>query len=344
MAARELRYNWFRKLLEDHRFTSVATAHHLDDMAETMLINLTHGRSLDGLAGIPLKREGIIRPLLFANRAQIEGYATENGITWREDYSNYTDDYERNFLRHRVLPLLKELNPSLIETWTRTSERARLELSLLTETLDNWKAQHLRSEGGTWRVSKQSLSDNKFNPLYLSHALGEFGFNHSQCAALVDVSVMQTGKMMTSQTHHLVVDRDEIIVSVVTPAIVEVYIQEEQQESSNGFARLSFEKRSDTTIPPSPQVAVVDFDKVTFPLTWRPWREGDRFQPLGMSGSKKISDFLIDQKVPRTAKEKITVLESGGEIIWVVGLRVDQRVRVEPGTRSVLMIRESVLN
>jgi tRNA(Ile)-lysidine synthase len=334
MAARELRYTWFDALQRTHGFTAIATAHHANDSLETILLHLVHGSSLQGFGGIPVRNGSIIRPLLFATRQELEHYASENNIAWREDSSNKTDDYARNFIRHRVVPLLKEVNPSLEETFLRGQRRMAGELSFFAQAVQQWKDTFVRSTETITTIEKEGLKNGHASLLY--KAVSVYGFNFDVCEEVMGAMNGQSGKRFLSSTHELTIDRQRLIIAEIQRPLVEVSIAEGQAAAAQGIFILSFSRTQSVSY--ARNAATVDASKLNYPLCWRPWREGDYFYPLGMEHKKKLSDFLIDAKVPLAEKAQVTVLESNGEIVWVVGLRLDHRYRVTEQTSDMLLI------
>jgi tRNA(Ile)-lysidine synthase len=336
MAARELRYSWFAQLLAAEGYDYVATAHHVNDAMETVLINWVNGSSVEGLAGIPVKNGQIIRPLLFATRAAIQQYSTENNITWREDASNKTEDYQRNFIRHSIIPKLKEVNPSLEETFQRGQRKIKGELIFLENQIEEWKRQHLKSKGNAVRIDKGLIYEPTYGAAFLWKVLRSFGFNFDQCENMLDVWHGQPGKQFISPSHRLTIDREQVIITSAETVWNEVTIGQEQTRAVLGSWVMEIEKQTSQAITPNPLVAVLDAGKLRFPLHWRTWRPGDYFYPLGMEHKRKLSDFLIDQKVSMADKHYLTVLESDGQIVWVVGHRIDNRFKVTPQTGATI--------
>lgn len=347
MAARNLRYDYFETLCAQHGYGAVATAHHLNDALETLLINLTRGTGLDGLAGLAVKNDHIIRPMLFANRPQIEAWAQAQNITWREDASNASDHYHRNLIRHHVIPVLQQINPALEQGFTHTLARLsgaraihaayleQLRTRLFAQTTDD----HIEID---WPALKREPSP----AVILWELLKPWGFNYVQCAEMTD-RPHQPGTTFNTTTHCLTVDRDRLMVSKrgtddhAHHQPEEIIITQEQQMVTVGDDRLALNRvdKNRFTLCRDPAVAQLDADKITFPLIWRYWREGDRLMPLGMKQTKKISDLLIDQKIPRPEKAQIRVLEAGGQIVWVAGVRLADPFKVTPATQTVLTIR-----
>jgi tRNA(Ile)-lysidine synthase len=336
MAARELRYQWFAELIRETEGSVVATAHHINDSGETMLLNLIRGTGIDGLTGIPVKNEGIIRPLAFATRSDIDQYAAQHGITWREDESNLDDHYQRNFIRHRVMGLLKQINPSIEETLSRNSSRLGGERELMERSLSGLKDDFIVDDNGTVRINKRGLHGFIHKSGVLLRMIEPFGFNFAAAESVVAALDGQPGKKFLSSTHQLVVDRDQLIISTFSD-IKEIDINSDEQNATLGNSILTIHETTDKTISADISIACVDRSKINFPLQWRRWKEGDSFQPLGMKGKKKLSDFLIDEKISVTDKQSVTVITTGGEIVWVVGKRIDDRFKITTGTENILV-------
>jgi tRNA(Ile)-lysidine synthase len=327
MAARELRYVWFRQLIKQHGFSKIATAHHLDDQAETIFLNMVKGEGLKGLTGMPLNKRNVIRPLMFASKENLEHWARNTHLKWREDSTNREDNYQRNFIRHQIFPRIHKINPGLNESLLRTSEKAKGEMLILKHGLDSLRAEYFtEGDDGFIRI-KKTLFDKFPEPAVAWRLLEEFGITLDESQDLLTILHQQSGKVFLSPTHKLVVDRDELIVQSLLHALP----AEDVLITGEGtFKRGTQQIVCSVTIGPfntNPNEAWLDYSKLKFPLTWRKWREGDRFMPLGMTGFKKVSDFLIDEKLSLPEKENVTVIESVGEIVWVVGKRIDERVK-----------------
>ncbi len=338
MAARELRYAWFNQVLEKEKYHWVATAHHLDDNLETVLSRWTKGAGLDQLMGIQVKNEKVVRPLLFATREEISKHAASRKILWREDSSNKTDDYQRNFIRHQIIPRLKEINPSLESTFFNSLEKMNGAHELMQRGLGQLKDSMTRIKGNQFLIDKNLLMLLK-NPAFVCHEfLRPFGFEWDRCLQLVASLASQPGKLFYSSTHEAVIDREFIMVSPRNGLMGEILIEEGQDKAALGPLTLTIKKAPVNTISGEPLLGTFDYSRIKFPMVWRKWRNGDAFFPLGLGHHKKVSDFLIDQKVPMTEKSLVTILESGGDVVWVVGYRVDDRFKVTPQTKSVLQV------
>ena len=343
VAARELRYGWFSDLCNEKGFTSVAIAHNKNDVAETVLFNLTRGAGLKGLTGIKPKSNSIIRPLLFALRHEIEEYAVQQAVAYRNDSSNAQTNYARNRIRHNVLPELQIINPAAIDNIYSTS----LHLA------DSWQA--IAAMNADFRARVRSEVPNEvhycieelikypFRQLFLIEELANLGFSPAAAIDIEKSLYSHPGKIFYSSTHRLIRDREVLIVSQaeVSNEEIEVHIDDGVAQIVEPIALLFkvIDNDSSFTIPKSSGIAALDYAKLHFPLALRPWRDGDWFIPFGMKGRKKISDFLVDQKVPLHQKQSVYVLESNGHIVWVVGFRIDNRYRIDESTEKVMVVK-----
>ena len=342
LAARELRYRWVKEIKDSNHLNWIATAHHLNDSIETWLLNFSKGTGLDGLLGIPEKNNHIIRPLLFATREEIENYAADNGISWREDESNQTDYYQRNFIRHQVIPKLKELNPAFENSAEKTIGKLKGSAIIVSESVDRWKNLFQKSEPEKILLKKIGFENQtkRHNTSLLSELIKNYGFHYNQCTMIISALEGQSGKRFLSETHVLIIDRDHLIITPHQQALTEVKIESMDQSIVLGKQYLLFEKRPQADqadlLTSSKNQVFLDAALVGFPIIWRKWKPGDFFYPLGMTNRKKISDFLIDEKVSLADKDSVTVLEAKAEIIWLVGHRIDNRFKVTESTRQVL--------
>jgi tRNA(Ile)-lysidine synthase len=337
MAARKLRYDFFQKVRAENRYDFIATAHQLNDSLETVLLNFTRGTGINGIAGIPVKNDFVIRPLLFATRDEILEYAALNKIQWREDASNAEDKYQRNFIRHKIIPLLEEINPNLEKTFQNSVERLSGAIEMAGKYLADFKSGSVVVKpDGEW-ISRGDLMQHAYPETLLWELLKKFGYNFEQCRDAVETK--QSGKLFLTTTHRLVVDREHFILSARdSNQVIEVLIESFQDAAHNGRELLSIKSLDSALIEidKTSSSAQVDASKLKFPLRWRAWQPGDSFKPLGMNAHKKISDLLIDLKVPASQKATVTVLESAGKIVWVVGLRVSDEFKITTETTSAL--------
>jgi len=331
MAARELRYVWFRQLIKLHGFSKIATAHHADDQAETIFLNMVKGEGLNGLTGMPLSKRNVIRPLMFATKDDLKHYARNHHLKWREDSSNKEDNYHRNFIRHQIFPRIHKINPGINDSLLRTSVKAKGEMVILKYGLDALKLRFFTADDERVLINKKIFHEFT-EPAVCWRLLEEFGFSLDQAENIVGAVNNQPGKFFLSQTHRLVVDRDALIVQ---PLNAETKNEIVEIIGEGKFKLGNQELECQITTGPfstNSSEAWLDYNKLRFPLTWRKWKTGDRFIPLGMTGFKKVSDFLIDEKVSLADKDEATVIESAGEIVWVVGMRMDDRVKQSDGS------------
>lgn len=342
MAARELRYAWFREIADEHDFARIATAHNLNDSVETALLNFVRGTGLSGLKGIAPLSGIIIRPLIFATRADIEFYATAQNFAWRDDSSNASDDYTRNFLRHRIMPLLEELNPNFLQTAVRNLARLREadeNMHFLMKAFFGEKSD-LKNE---FSIDKQRLAQLPAPRRALRELLKNYGFTEEQVRQMAE-NLDQVGLELRSATGwRLLNDREKILLAMPPSVPSETRkIQADDLMLTLPDGKKMFLMHADAA-PPFPDgrdAVLVDAAKLRFPLLLRAWQPGDWFQPFGLNGhSQKLQDFFTNLKLSRLQKEKIQVLENGdGAIIWVAGYRLDERFKVTPETKKFLKI------
>lgn len=335
MAARELRYNWFDELAEQLQFDYILTAHHADDNLETFLINFTRGTGLEGLTGIPAINDKLVRPLLVFTREEIETYANDNNIKWREDSSNKSVKYLRNKLRHNVIPVLKELNPSLLQSFQTTLENLKDSKDIVDDKVSDLIGEGvitLTSSGLKLDIAKIKSQNNP--KAYLYRFLNEYGFTEWNDVA--NLLTAQSGKYLQSSEWWLIKDRAYLLVSPIDNQEEEsILISEIETEKEASFGTLFFEEVDAMSTVETNKI-YVDKDKLKFPLKLRTKQEGDVFYPLGMRGKKKLSKYFKDEKLSLIDKENTWLLCSGGEIVWVIKRRADNRFKVTENTKHIL--------
>ncbi|GGG58836.1 tRNA lysidine(34) synthetase TilS [Hymenobacter glacieicola] len=344
MAARALRYEWFERLRQTQGLDYIATAHHQRDTAETMLLNLTHGTGLAGLHGIRPKAGYLVRPLLAVSKPDLYDYVVENRLIWREDASNDSPVYQRNRLRLDVLPVLRDINPNLDQTLSITAERVGGAEEIVRRYVEETAAQAQRTEPEATYLDIRMLQRTAATAVVLHELLRPFGFSYLMVKDIVQSFGAESGRRFESPTHRLVKDREQL---VITPRTLTKFgthqLQAGQEALKIDGLHLRTELREVTEgfdIPKGKAVAALDADALKFPLTVRTWQEGDWFMPIGMKGKKKLSDFLIDQKVPLNLKDNVQVLVSAdGKIAWVIGFRPDDRFKVTEETERVLVVK-----
>ena len=340
MAARDLRYKFFYELCENFGYQYVATAHHLNDAIETVLLNLTKGSGIEGVTGIPAKNDQIIRPMLFATRDMMEEYARTNKLAWREDSSNALTDYQRNFIRHQIVPRLKEINPALEETFRNTLERLSGARQFTEIFISRFYTEAVQTENGMIRIDQKKLISVHEPAVLLWELIKPFGFNFVQCKEIV--LDHQTGKYFLSPTHQLTIDRAHYNIQPKDqPPFIPVSVDKNNVTVKSNLGSLYIREvsKEEFQLERDAAIAQLDLSTIEYPLLWRNWKPGDFFIPLGMENHKKISDFLIDLRVSLSEKQNVTVLESGGTIVWVVGLRIHEHCKVTDQTQKVLTIK-----
>lgn len=345
MVARTIRYEFFNKLLEKEGYTRIVTAHHANDNLETILFNLTKGTGISGLKGMAPRREQLIRPLLDFSREEIVMYAKKNGIRWREDSSNAKNDYHRNRIRNLVIPQLKRINPSLEATLQDTLMRIGGAAALM----EREKSAILRDYADTSEtgieINTNWLENNSIGLAILYEILKGYGFNFSDTKDIFWAAIgRRSGSIFPGLEYELLVDRGKMLISKYLPEMRAVNINQDEPHMVTPFFSLKFENRSGNEWQKCASDACFDAGLLHYPLALRHWRHGDSFVPLGMTGRKKVSDFLIDKKIPLTVKRKLMVLESGKEIVWVVGQRIDNRYKVTGKTTRMLCVSLSRTN
>ena len=347
MAARELRYAWFEELRQQLGYDKIAVAHHADDQAETFFINLLRGAGLRGLKGMLPQNGVIIRPLLWASREQIRKYAVENQILWREDHTNAESVYLRNKIRNQLLPAFDELQPEARQGLYKSLEHLAAENELYRELLQEKLGQIIEYNGDIQRIPHSAFLIQHSSFQLLFEWLRQYGFNTDQCHFIYDALGSGVGNQYCSPTHCVVIGRDDLQLSEIkekTDDEIQIEIGEEEILFPVHLCFSKLEKTADFFIDKSPYVAQLDFDKLKFPLTLRHWRHGDRFHPLGMKGSKLLSDFFVDQKFTEYQKQNVWLLVSAdGDILWVVGYRIDERFKVSNSTKTIFLCRQNRL-
>ncbi|UZO80018.1 tRNA lysidine(34) synthetase TilS [Aquimarina sp. ERC-38] len=340
VTARELRYQWFKELIATQNFEFVLTAHHLDDVLETYLINLSRSTGIEGLTGIPERNKHIVRPLLLFSREQLLSYALQEEISWREDSSNQGIKYLRNQLRHSVIPALKGTNQNFLQNFKHT-------IDFLSESQDFIRCQ-------IDAISKQIIrktSDNEFeilieklkvypNPSFILYQLLK-DYNFTAWKDINRLLTAESGKFVTSPTHQISKHRKVLIVA---PTNLEI-------ANSTAFYPIT---ESDTTVcfpggmlkmtqvkeytKASINEIYIDQERLSFPLRIRKKEEGDYFYPLGLGGKKKISKFFRDEKLSLPEKEKVWILSSGDKVVWIINHRADERFKVKSNTNKIVKI------
>lgn len=341
MAARDLRYSWFRKIMKKGTYNRLVTAHHVNDIAETILLNITRGTSINGVAGIPMSQNDTVRPLLSFTKSELLGYAINNEIKWREDASNKSTNYRRNKIRHEVVPILQEINPSFLKQAQRFAEKNEVVKQLFAKHMHQLEEQLLKKERGVVQISKEELKNCQVSAFELEELLHPYGFNYDQSVAVLDTIEGLSGTKFETESHELIIDRKYLLISERRDrenVVFEIAAEDSSFETDVLYA-IQIKEQPNLVIDTSPENAMLDFSKLKFPLTMRRWQQGDRFKPLGMKGEKLVSDYLIDQKIPLSEKDKVMVLTSEDQIVWLVGHRISNDFKITEESPKVLHIQ-----
>jgi len=336
MAARELRYDWFEKMRIAGGYKYIVTAHHKNDVAETMLINLAKGTGLAGLHGISKKKRNVIRPLLCFTRNEIDDFINQHKIAYREDVSNADTKYTRNLIRHELIPALEKINPTLIQTLNIEANQFLGDEKIISDKIKLEQQRLFIPFKDGFKIEIQELK--KLSPLqsYLYYFFRPYNFNSANVTDIIEGLDNQSGKIYNSSSHQIVKDRAFLFLNSLGEIAIEKTL-------IKGIANLPFKSKvmahdRNLKIERSNNHAYLDLDKIQFPLVLRGWKHGDAFKPFGMKGNKKLSDFLIDRKFSILEKKSVQVLEQNGQIIWLVGHRIDDRFKITAKTKQVLIL------
>lgn len=344
--ARNLRYNWFESLRISSGFDYIATAHHLQDAVETMLINLLKGTGIAGLHGILPLQGRIIRPLLSFTKEEIRQYALAENIPWREDSSNKKDDYLRNEIRHHLLPMAEQIIPNATINLYRNTQRLRDAELLYNESIDRYKKKLLEQRDKNWYIPILKLKHCHPLGTILWELVKPFRFSAAQIDDIVNLVHAETGRFVASPTHRIIKNRNFLIITPIT-AIESTHVlvkEGEQIVELPAFSLLVTEGKAEAglmkiVMAAGKEEVYLDKKYLEFPLVLRPAKTGDYFYPLGMpKKKKKVSRFLIDQKVPLHEKQNVWVLESRQKILWVIGMRLDDRFKLSENTEQYLKL------
>jgi len=354
MAARDLRYSWFYEIMDKEHYDFLAIAHNLNDSVETLFINILRGTGIDGLSGIRQKTGKIIRPLLKYSRQEIMKYVVREVIPFRVDRTNLESNYARNRVRNKIFPEFEAINPSFLRTIERDIEYFSVAGEILKEQFREKRDLLIEHSEGKIRarINIADLKSGGHSKYWLFMLLNDYGFNSSQTDKIYESLDGQPGKEFHTISYLLIKDRDYLLIyskgdyihSNEDPFLnrIEINIPEIFGYTTNFMgSELRFKLYpKDTLFEPIPSKSTffMDADKIKFPLICRLWKEGDRFVPLGMSGYKKLSDFYTDAKLDLKMKESEAVLVSHGEIICLLGHRIDDRYKITSSTSNILEV------
>ena len=337
VAARELRYKWFYSTAKTNGYDRIATGHHADDDLETFFINLSRVTGLRGLTGIASNTEQLIRPLLPFSRAQIMQFAKKEELFWREDSSNSTRDYLRNKLRLDVIPAFKGVNKTVLQNFKQTQQHLKESQALLEDYITLVTKLVVSHKDTSFEIDSKQLQALPNTNTLLFELLYPYGFTDFK--AIASILESEVGKKVLSKQYVLHKDRNHLVLTTREQVVdSRVYCIDAKQQSCTIPIKLNFTKVAQVG-EHEPHSLYVDAVKLTYPLKVRAWRLDDVFHPFGMKGKKKLTKFFKDEKLSLISKNSVWVLESGDEIIWVIGLRPDDRYKVTSATKEVLKIQ-----
>jgi tRNA(Ile)-lysidine synthase len=340
-AARDLRYAWFEEIRVEHHYDYILTAHHADDNLETVVMNFFRGTGIRGLTGIGEKHGRIRRPLLFARRRELEKFITDERLSFVQDVTNFSDDYTRNYFRNTIIPAIEKVYPevreNLIGNITRFSETE----ILYSEAIDRHRKKLVTQKGEELFIPVALLKLQEAHRSILYEIIKDYHFSPGQLTDVLQLLNSDSGKYVLSPTHRILKNRKHLVIAPLerarnVPVIIE---GPGSHVFDQGTLNLGSPEPVTGMIPQDSLLACLDAKHLVFPLILRRWRTGDYFYPLGMSKKKKVSRFLIDQKLSMTDKEKVWVVEMNQKIIWVIGLRIDDRFKIRPSTKTQVQLR-----
>lgn len=343
VAARNLRYDWFKSFLGSGQefFQFLLTAHHLDDNIETLLIHFFRGTGLTGLTGIPKKNERLIRPFLSIPKSQLKEFAVLQNLEWVEDSTNASDDYTRNYFRNQLIPSIKTVFPDLQVNLAKNLQRFSEAAILYRQAISEHKKKLLKQEGTEIHIPVLLLK--KVIPLrtVLYEIISDYHFTPAQTDEVIRLMDSSNGKFVSGSSHRIIKNRRWLIIAPLEDSSPShIIIDQKETGVTYPEGKLQFRFLTERATPSNePGSAFLDADKIKFPLILRKWKTGDYFYPLGMKKKKKLSRFFIDSKLSKTAKEKVWVLVMDSQLIWVIGHRIDNRFCVSPSTHKILLIK-----
>jgi tRNA(Ile)-lysidine synthase len=339
--ARDLRYAWLEDIRQQHNFQWIATAHHANDNVETLLMNLFKGTGMSGLHAIPEQNGKVIRPLLFAPRSELREYAVTHSVPFREDASNISDKYLRNAVRLNILPVIEQYFPNVIGQVQESIERFAEGEKLYRKEIDRQIEKLVQLRGNDRYISVKALRQLETARAICFEVFREYGFTPGQITNILELADASSGKFIESDTHRVIRDRDFLILTAKHTSQTDfISIPDAPCKVSTADGDFYFVlAEHEGEISTDTYTAFIDAQAIRLPLILRRWRTGDYFYPLGMGmKKKKVSRYLIDQKVPLHQKEKIWVLECDKKIVWLAGMRLDERFKIRSSTRQILKV------
>ncbi|WP_207493736.1 tRNA lysidine(34) synthetase TilS [Aridibaculum aurantiacum] len=344
VAARDLRYDWFRQLIAEGKASYIVTAHHADDNIETVVMNFFRGTGLKGLIGMDEHFQQVWRPLLGIRRKEILDYAAQHELQHVEDSSNASSNYTRNYFRNEMLPAIAQVFPQVVENLLKNIARLTEVELVYKQAIANYKKQLVEIKGKEAHIPILKLLKAEPVRTILWEILSEYNFTAAQVDEILKLMQADNGSYVESPSHRIIKNRNWLIIAAKKAEEISNFIVVEAQQKKVDFpgGSLQFEydiPASHVTISADASVAFIDAHELHFPLLLRKWKKGDYFYPLGMQKKKKLSKFFIDNKLSLIQKENTWVLESNKRIVWVIGQRLDNRFKLQPSTGSVVRVK-----
>ncbi len=341
MAARDLRYNWFESLRKEYQAEAICVAHHKNDSIETFLMNIIQGTGIAGLTGIKPKNGYIIRPFLCISRFDIEEFLQQKGVSFITDSTNKENEFTRNKIRNIIIPELEKINPNFSKTITENIENLTEVSAIYEDFIEKKKNEIAYAKDNCFFVDLPKLRQEKRYKTILYEILKPFGFKPQQLNVIANNLDSIAGKKYYSETHELLKDRDNLIITKAKehfPDFFHISEKDSVLETPIFMHITKLKKENNFTIPKDTHIACLDGDKMTFPLILTKWKRGDSFFPLGMKNSKKVSDFFIDEKTNLIEKHNTWILKSDEKIAWIVGKRIDDRFKITEKTKNIILL------
>jgi len=341
-AARDLRYAWFATIRNENDYRCIITAHHADDNIETVLMNFFRGTGIKGLHGILPTQNKIVRPLLFANKKDLNVFAAENKLEFVTDYTNEENEYTRNYFRNELIPSIKKFFPgaedNILKNITRLGEAEKL----YDQAVDLHKKKLVQQKENEIHIPVLKLQMATPLSTIIYEIIKEYNFTAHQTEEIISLLQSDSGKYIRSSSHRIIKNRKWLIITPnKTTAAQNILIEEHDKKITFAIGVLQIEKMIrpvNYQLSADNQIAQLDSSEIKFPLLLRRWKQGDYFYPLGMQKKKKLSRFFIDQKLSLTQKENIWVIESNKKILWAIGMRIDNRFKIINSTKDILQI------
>lgn len=339
--ARQLRYEFFNKVMKQYECDYLFTAHHQDDQVETVLFRFMRGTGIKGLTGIPFWNQHIMRPMLHINKDEILHYAHSNNIPYREDSSNVKTDYSRNKIRLEILPFLQKYFPAISNNIAHNASRMQEAYTIYEQQIANYKKKLISKRESEWYIPIKKLKCK--NPIHTIcfELIAPFGFHFEQAKQLIEMMNSESGKYIENDEYRILKDKAFFIIASknsLQATMIEIYNDEKEISTAHFSLKINTASAQNYVLQNEEKVAQLDISKLEFPLILRKWKQGDYMYPLGLNKKKKIAKILIDKKIPQAEKEKVWVIESNKKIVWLVGLCIDHRYRMQNNTKEIYKV------